>query len=60
MTDETVKAESTSPALGIEWFNSRWGPEDQRGNGNLMSSGESARSRHAHSERRDHQPGHAI
>src|SRR6478735_10830842 len=26
-----------SPVLGKEWFNSRWGPEDQRGNGNLMT-----------------------
>ena len=23
--------------LGADWFNSRWGPEDQRGNGNLMT-----------------------
>jgi hypothetical protein len=27
-----------SPALSPEWFKSRWGPEDQRGNGNLMTS----------------------
>jgi kynurenine formamidase len=26
-----------SPALGLNWQASRWGPEDQRGNGNLMN-----------------------
>ena len=25
-----------SPALGTDWYPSRWGAEDQRGNGNLM------------------------
>ena len=25
-----------SPALGTQWYPSRWGAEDQRGNGNLM------------------------
>jgi hypothetical protein len=25
-----------SPALGAEWYPSRWGAEDQRGNGNLL------------------------
>jgi hypothetical protein len=27
-----------SPVLSAEWFKSRWGPEDQRGNGNLMTA----------------------
>jgi hypothetical protein len=27
-----------SPVLSDEWFKSRWGPEDQRGNGNLMTA----------------------
>ena len=37
-TSETEKdALAISPVLGNEWFNSRWGPEDQRGNGNLMT-----------------------
>ena len=26
-----------SPALGAAWYPSRWGADDQRGNGNLMS-----------------------
>src|ERR1700761_2981469 len=26
-----------SPALGRDWYPSRWGSDDQRGNGNLMS-----------------------
>jgi len=26
-----------SPALGPDWYPSRWGPEDQRGNGNLVT-----------------------
>ena len=25
-----------SPALGDDWYPSRWGPDDQKGNGNLM------------------------
>jgi hypothetical protein len=27
-----------SPALGAGWYPSRWGPDDQRGNGNLMTA----------------------
>ena len=27
-----------SPVLSPEWFKSRWGPDDQRGNGNLMTA----------------------
>ena len=26
-----------SPVLSAEWFKSRWGADDQRGNGNLMT-----------------------
>jgi kynurenine formamidase len=32
-----VPAADESPALGPGWYPSRWGPEDQRGNGNLMT-----------------------
>jgi kynurenine formamidase len=28
---------AASPALSPEWFKSRWGPDDQKGNGNLMT-----------------------
>src|SRR5271165_944602 len=38
MADETEVTASPSPALAPDWFNSRWGPEDQRGNGNLMTA----------------------
>ncbi len=38
MTDETTEPKAISPVLAAEWFNSRWGPEDQRGNGNLMTA----------------------
>jgi hypothetical protein len=34
MTDES---NSVSPVLKADWFDSRWGKEDQRGNGNLMT-----------------------
>ena len=37
MADGTEEAASPSPALAPDWFNSRWGREDQRGNGNLMT-----------------------
>jgi hypothetical protein len=38
VTDNTTEPESISPALALDWFNSRWGREDQRGNGNLMTA----------------------
>jgi kynurenine formamidase len=31
------KNAAPSPALSPEWFRSRWGPDDQKGNGNLMT-----------------------
>ena len=37
MSDEAAEQESVSPVLKADWFNSRWGKEDQRGNGNLMT-----------------------
>ena len=37
MSDEEAEPESISPVLKADWFNSRWGKEDQRGNGNLMT-----------------------
>jgi hypothetical protein len=37
MSDEEAKSNSVSPVLKTDWFNSRWGREDQRGNGNLMT-----------------------
>src|SRR5271165_4834251 len=37
MSDEAATAGSISPVLKADWFNSRWGKEDQRGNGNLMT-----------------------
>jgi hypothetical protein len=37
MSDEEAESNSVSPALKADWFNSRWGREDQRGNGNLMT-----------------------
>ena len=33
----TEESNSVSPVLKADWFNSRWGKEDQRGNGNLMT-----------------------
>jgi hypothetical protein len=37
MSDEDAESNSASPVLKADWFNSRWGREDQRGNGNLMT-----------------------
>ena len=37
MSDKQPSSESLSPVLKADWFNSRWGKEDQRGNGNLMT-----------------------
>ena len=37
MNDEAAEPNSVSPVLKADWFNSRWGREDQRGNGNLMT-----------------------
>ena len=37
MTDKTAEPERISPVLAADWSNSRWGREDQRGNGNLMT-----------------------
>jgi hypothetical protein len=37
MSDKSVESASTSPVLSQGWFNSRWGRNDQRGNGNLMT-----------------------
>ena len=33
----TEESNSVSPVLKADWFDSRWGKEDQRGNGNLMT-----------------------
>ena len=35
--DELPENAAASPALGPRWFQSRWGPGDQKGNGNLMT-----------------------
>ena len=35
--DDLPENASASPALSPEWWKSRWGPEDQKGNGNLMT-----------------------
>jgi hypothetical protein len=32
MTDEAAEPNKVSPVLKADWFNSRWGKEDQRGN----------------------------
>jgi hypothetical protein len=37
MNDEEAESNSVNPVLKADWFNSRWGREDQRGNGNLMT-----------------------
>ena len=38
-TSETDSSDGgDSPALGLNWQVSRWGREDQRGNGNLMNA----------------------
>src|SRR5215831_8786465 len=39
MTDKVAEPNNVSPVLKEDWFNSRWGKEDQRGNGNLMTRG---------------------
>ena len=36
-TTDKVRADTFSPVLAADWFNSRWGPDDQRGAGNLMT-----------------------
>jgi hypothetical protein len=33
----TEVSNSVSPILKADWFDSRWGQGDQRGNGNLMT-----------------------
>ena len=38
MIDKTPQPKGISPVLSADWSNSRWGPEDQRGNGNLMTA----------------------
>jgi hypothetical protein len=38
VTDNTSEPESISPALALDWVYSRWGREDQRGKGNLMTA----------------------
>jgi hypothetical protein len=38
MTDKTTEPSGISPVLAAGWSNSRWGPEDQRGNGDLMTA----------------------
>ena len=38
MPDEPVDDLAQSPALGAVWYPSRWGADDQRGNGNLLGS----------------------
>jgi hypothetical protein len=37
MNDEEAESDRVSPVLKADWFNSRWGREDRRGNGNLMT-----------------------
>src|SRR5580693_4412031 len=37
VSDEAAEPANISPVLKPDWFNSRWGREDQRGNGNLMT-----------------------
>jgi hypothetical protein len=39
MSDEDVESNSVSPVVKADWFSLRWGREDQRGNGNLMTRG---------------------
>ncbi len=38
MGDKSDDPESISPALAADWFKSRWGRDDQRGNGNLVTA----------------------
>ena len=35
--DDLPDNASASPALSALWWKSRWGPDDQKGNGNLMT-----------------------
>ena len=35
--EETPTRPTASPVLSADWFKSRWGEDDQRGNGNLMT-----------------------
>ena len=51
---------ATARRSGPEWFKSRWGPEDQRGNGNLMTPAKVLEALEAHPDRRDRQPRHAL
>jgi hypothetical protein len=37
VSDKAAEPADISPVLKADWFNSRWGREDQRGNGNLMT-----------------------
>ena len=37
MSDDGAEPDGVSPVLKADWFQSRWGKEDQRGNGNLMT-----------------------
>jgi Putative cyclase len=37
MSDEEAESNGVSPVLKADWSNSRWGREDERGNGNLMT-----------------------
>ena len=39
----TEESNGVSPVLKADWFDSRWGKEDQRGNGNLMTREKVAR-----------------
>ena len=34
--DDHARDPDPSPALGADWYPSRWGADDQRGNGNLL------------------------
>ena len=43
MSGEDVESNSVSPIVKADWFNLRWGREDRRGNGNLMTRGKCLR-----------------
>ena len=60
MSNEEAESNSVSPVLKADWFNSRWGREDQRGNGNLMTQEKVLEATRAHQDRRDRQPRHAL
>ena len=49
-----------SPALGPDWYLSRWGADDQRGNGNLMTPAKVLEAHPADQDRRDRQPRPAL